>query len=190
MKPSQINGLLLASFLLFALVYWQMQPGATSPESAASVMPPDHPPLVTTSSNANVTIDALRERVAIAPTDTMLLNHLAQVLHDANRLEEALVYYKRVLEVSPTNSQTWLDLANVYGALEDWENALAASHSLLEIDPDNPSAMYNLGAIHANQANIDGAILWWKRVRDQQKNPALAQQAAQNLERVQPLSTL
>lgn len=197
MKPSYINGLILGAFLLFAVVYWNLTstpvPQQAAAPNSASVnastpgsLPADHPGGIP----AGVTIEALKARVEVSPDDTTLLNHLAQVLHDASRYEEAAVYYNKYLLLAPGNIQGWLDLANVYAALQEWENALEASRSLLAFVPDHPSAMYNMGAIHANLANIEEATHWWTQVRDQENDPGLAAQAAQNLKQIQPSASL
>lgn len=197
MKPSYINGLILGAFVLFAIVYWNLTSTPVPQQSAASSstslnasapgsMPSDHPGGVP----AGLTIESLKERVEASPNDSTLLNHLAQILHDASRYEEAAVYYNKYLELAPKNIQGWLDLANVYAAVQEWEKALDASQSLLDFVPDHPSAMYNMGAIHANLANIDEATRWWTQVRDQQTDPDLAAQAAQNLKQIQPSASL
>ena len=193
MKSSYINGILLAAFLLFAIVYWNIRSATLPQESIASSaaatngatmgsLPPNHP----TTGSPQITIDALKERVENAPTDTTLLNHLAQVLHDESRYEEAAVYYEKYLALAPRNIQGWLDLANVYAALQKWEQALEASQSLLAFAPQHPSAMYNMGAIYANLTNIEQAVHWWTQVKDQQEDPDLALQASLNLQQIQP----
>ena len=189
-----LNGLLLAGFVLFTLGYWMMK----APESPSKVISAQAIPV---SSNAqpasaelataenvdhqiHLQIFALKEHLADAPADTVKLSQLARLLHDAHQFQEAALYYNRLLEHNPENTQGWLDLANVYAALNDWEGAIHASKSLLAVRPDNPSAMYNLGAIYANQSQMNEAISWWVKVRDQQSNPALSIQAGENLRKV------
>lgn len=189
MKPSHVNSLLLAALLLFAIVYWNARSTSSPTQAAASVS--SSPASATMQSQGaiaseHLTIDALKARVQEAPNDTSLINHLAQVLHDDSRYEEAAVYYNQFLALAPKNVQGWLDLANVYAALQDWDNALEASQSLLDFVPHHPSAMYNMGAIHANLSNLEEATFWWTQVRDQNEDADLAQQAEQNLLRIQP----
>ncbi|MBX2820840.1 MAG: tetratricopeptide repeat protein [Rhodothermaceae bacterium] len=189
MKPSHVNSLLLAALLLFAIVYWNARSTSSPTQAAASVS--SSPASATMQSQGaiaseHLTIDVLKARVQEAPNDTSLINHLAQVLHDDSRYEEAAVYYNQFLALAPRNVQGWLDLANVYAALQDWDNALEASQSLLDFVPHHPSAMYNMGAIHANLSNLEEATFWWTQVRDQNEDADLAQQAEQNLLRIQP----
>src|SRR5690606_30006753 len=72
------------------------------------------------------------------------------------------------------------DLANVYAGLARWEDARDVSERMLERFPDDPSAMYNLGAIAANQGDLDEARRWWTPVRDG-ADGALAAQAEASL---------
>jgi len=188
MKPSHVNGLLLAALLLFAIVYWNVRSTSSPTQAAASASIPPASTNVQSQgamTSEHLTIDALKERVQQAPNDTSLVNHLAQILHDASRYEEAADYYNQYLALAPKNVQGWLDLANVYAALQDWDNALKASQSLLDFVPHHPSAMYNMGAIHANLSDLEEATFWWTQVRDQKEDPDLAQQAEQNLLQIQ-----
>ena len=193
MKTSHINLLLLSVFLIFAVIYWNVSSSSTpqSTNGPSSNLPPGHIALPSQSeaTSEHINIDALKARVEGAPNDTTLLNHLAQVLHDEGKYEEAAVYYEKFLKLSPQSVQGWLDLANVYAALKEWDKALEASTFLLDFVPHHPSAMYNMGAIHANLANFDEAIYWWTQVRDQQENPDLALQATQSLNQIQSSST-
>ena len=196
MKPSHINGILIGSFLLFAIGYWFFQ--SSSAEESAEQRTASAIPAASGVENmgggaadphGHLSIDALMKRVAEAPQDTALINHLAQLLHDDQRYEEAAAYYNRYLELSPKSVQGWLDLANVYAALKDWDKAIQATQSLLDFNPQNPSAMYNMGAIHANLSRTDEAIYWWTQVRDQEEDLALAVQASQSLDQLQRTST-
>ena len=189
MKPAHVNGLLLAVLLLFAIVYWNLQSTSSPTQATASASTGS---VSTTAesqaaamASADITIDALKERVQQAPNDTSLVNHLAQILHDASRYEEAAEYYNQYLALAPKNVQGWLDLANVYAAQQDWDNAIKASQSLLDFVPHHPPAMYNMGAIHANLSNLEEAAFWWTQVRDQEEDTDLAQQAEQNLLQIQ-----
>ena len=187
MKPSYINGLLLGGLLLFVIGYWALK-SQNAPATQETTVP-QSAPIVSQPVNGegpalHENIDILKERVAHTPNDTTLLNHVAQLLHDAGRYEEAADYYNQYLERAPQSVQGWLDLANVYAALNDWDGALRASESLLAFRPENPSAMYNMGAILANTARKDEAHQWWTRVAEQEQDPDLALQASLSLQQL------
>lgn len=190
MKSSHINLLLFSAFLIFATLYWIIQSSSTPQPDTPRPVSSSVQQLPDISSTESITIDALKQRVIHTPNDSTLLNHLAQVLHDEGRYEEAITYYNRFLTLAPQNVQGWLDLANVYAALEKWDKALEASQSLLNFIPYHPSAMYNMGAIHANLANFDQAIYWWSQVQDQQEDAELAIKASQGLRQIQSSSSL
>jgi hypothetical protein len=59
---------------------------------------------------------------------------------------------------------------------------------MLEHYPDDPSAMYNLGAIFANQGQANEARAWWTRVRDSD-DAQLAEQATGSLAQLASVQT-
>lgn len=132
-----------------------------------------------------VRTETLRQQIAAAPRDTVALLALAHLLDDAHQTEDAVGYYKQYLQVTDTNPQVWLDLTNAYARLEQWEEAISASRSLLEIHPKHPAAMYNLGALYANQGAVEEARTWWRQVEAQTEDPALALKAKHSLLQLQ-----
>lgn len=126
----------------------------------------------------------LEQRLEAAPDDTTARVELARLKQGAHRLDEAVGHYARYLALHPANRQAWLDLAAGYGGLERWAEAEQAMHALLERWPADPAALYNLGAICANQGKTDEARAWWEKARDQQADTALADQAASALIRL------
>ena len=99
-------------------------------------------------------------------------------------MEEAIVYYKKYLVLNPAAVQAWLDLTHCYAQLEQWDEAIQTSKNLLGRKPDHPSAMYNLGALYANQNKPEEARRWWEKVKAQQQDPDLAQKAIHSLLRL------
>ncbi len=174
--------LLAAAFGLFAvLAYTQMHtaPASSSPVvNAAAPAPPPSADNVDPSFHARLM--TLKEQLEAAPEDTTALLQAARLEQDAHQLPAAAEHYERFLALHPRNHQVWLDLANVLAGDERWDDALRASESMLEHYPDDPSAMYNLGAIHANQGRPDEARRWWTSVRDG-ANATLAAQAETSL---------
>ena len=136
------------------------------------------------SSQFHVEVETLRMRLEEAPHDSTLLITLARLLQSAHRPTEAASYYQRYVALIPSDRQAWLDLASVYSAAAQWDEAKGAMLSLLESIPDDPAAMYNLGAINANQGNYQEATAWWTRVRDAGTDEALAVKATESLRRI------
>ncbi len=128
-----------------------------------------------------VRTETLRRQIEEMPSDTTAILELAHLLDDAHQTEEAVQYYNKYLNVSRMNPQVWLDLTNCYARLEQWDKAIATSKALLEVFPKHPAAMYNLGAIFANQGDDDEALRWWLQVQAQQEDPDLALKAQHSL---------
>jgi tetratricopeptide (TPR) repeat protein len=131
---------------------------------------------------------ALRADVDAAPQDTSKLLELAHLHQDAHQMAEAAELYKRVLAIVPQHRQTHLDLALCYSELGQWEAAQRTMQQMLEAHPDDPSALYNLGAIHANQGQFDEARDLWRRVQAQTEDVHLASQASASLAQIDAMA--
>ncbi len=128
---------------------------------------------------------ALTQEVEAAPRDTSKLIELARMHQDGHQLAEAAEVYRRVLDIVPGHRQSHLDLALCYSELGQWQDALATMEGMLEQFPDDPSALYNLGAIYANQGQYDEAEGIWRRVQAQTDDVHLASQAAASLSQLE-----
>lgn len=174
--------LLAGAIVLFAvLAYFQTSSSPTSPVPVAATASAAPPP---SADNVDPTFHArlmtLKEQLATTPDDTTALLQAARLEQDAHQHEAAAEHYERFLALHPRNHQVWLDLANVFAGSDQWDEALRVSEEMLEHYPDDPSAMYNLGAIHANQGRPDEARRWWTSVRDG-ADVSLAERAASSL---------
>ena len=159
----------LGGFVLFAaLAYLQgLEPGSTDPGwtsvEAAVVVP--EPSADNVDPGFHARLMTLRARLATPPDDAAALLEAARLEQDAHQLEQAAEHYERYLALDPGEHQVWLDLANVYAGLARWDDARRVSERMLEHFPDDPSALYNLGAIAANQSDADTARRHWTAVR-------------------------
>lgn len=124
---------------------------------------------------------SLEQEVEAAPTDTSLLLELAHLRQDAHQMVEAAEAYERLLEVAPDHYQARLDLALCYAELGRWNDALLTTEAVLVAKPNDPAALYNIGAIHANQENFEDARVAWERVAAQTEDADLAMRARQSL---------
>ena len=102
----------------------------------------------------------------------------------AHQPAKAIPYLERYTAINQTNREVWLQLVTAYGALDNWGKALEATMAILASWPDDPEAMYNVGAIHANQGDYEEARRWWEKVRDQGTDSALADAATASLRRL------
>lgn len=128
-----------------------------------------------------------RARVEANPVDTAALATVATLLHSAHEAPEAIEYYERYLAQGGRRRDVLLEMAGACVYAKRWEAAERAMLALLDTSPDDSEAMYNLGAIRANQGDYEAARHWWERVRDRpEANVQLAAKAAASLQRLPP----
>ena len=151
---------------------------------AASSTPEFTPDATNVSRSATQQLDALRMRVVNAPEDTTHIYRLARMLQDAHQVEEASRNYRHYLALRPYNRQAWLDYAQCLGQLSSWTEAQKAVEDMLEVYPDDPSGLYNLGAIYANQSQLEKAKEVWERVARQDESSEMASMAIASLQRL------
>ncbi|MEP0548955.1 MAG: tetratricopeptide repeat protein [Rhodothermales bacterium] len=183
--------LLAAGFGLFAVLAFAQKSASPEPSSSplravAEVAPPPSADNVDPSFHARLM--ALREQLTTTPDDTTALLQAARLEQDAHQLPAAAEHYERYLALRPQAHQVWLDLANVLAGDGRWDEAQRASESMLEHYPDDPSAMYNLGAIHANQGRPDEARRWWTSVQGG-ADASLAERATSSLGQLAGVAT-
>ena len=90
---------------------------------------------------------------------------LAQILLASNRLDEALLDAKEILEYAPADATVHALMAAVLYRLENYDGAIIEIDKALKIDPTNNEAQLVLARIHISQKNfaqahevIDAAI--------------------------------
>ena len=171
-KKNQI--LLIISILILAgVTFWQvtksdevMKPTTTQAWSSKAI-----PGQAAEQPNANNVSESFAKQVldletylSTNPSDTTHLLMLARLYQDAHQAPKAIQTYEKLVSIQKNNPQVWLDLINTYGMNQNWEGAKKTCERMLLIFPNNYMAMYNLGAIYANQAQFKQAELWWKKV--------------------------
>ncbi|MDH4043455.1 MAG: tetratricopeptide repeat protein [Gemmatimonadota bacterium] len=193
--PQRLSTILLltaAAAVAVAVVVSLRQPSlpsaARSPHPAFAKAADGRPEAVPDRGNVShefrAEVAALEARLTSTPSDTAALVRLGSLLLTAHQPATAIPYLERYTAINPTNWEIWLQLVTAYGALNDWDKALEATMAMLAIWPNDPEAMYNVGAIHANQGEYQEARRWWERVRDQGTDSALANAATASLRRL------
>ena len=142
---------------------------------------PDIPSGENLSPTYHATIESALSRLQESPQDTTALIQLAHLTHDGHKLEDAVGYYRRYLELHPAGRKAWLDLTKCLGELERWDEALDSANRLFELAPNDPSALYNLGAIHANRGQFELARQVWESLASNSTDPEMARSAKKAL---------
>ncbi len=157
--------------LLLIVAVWSWRISSVPAPSSAMPSPPAIPSK-STSETSSPTLDPplhvqevqLRTRLSKAPEDTLHLFQLAVLLVQKGAFDEAATYFEKYLKLHPTGRQAYLELAQIYSTKQQWQQAADVMKRMLEYFPDDAAALYNLGAILANQGNIKEAQQYWHKV--------------------------
>jgi len=136
------------------------------------------------STNVRETIQHLRTVVQDEPENASALLELANMLFDAHNAQEAVGYYERGLRINPGNIDARIDYSLCLFQLGRPREALDQNRSVIRLEPGNIKALYNIGAVHANQGAKDSAEYYWSKVIKIDSEDALAKQAATNIGRL------
>jgi tetratricopeptide (TPR) repeat protein len=99
----------------------------------------------------------LREALASAPGDVMVLGAIGAVLRKEHRLEEALAVLDRVVAVEPSHPAAWLERGYTLEALRSEAEAARSYSQALAIDPRLAPALGKLADIAAKRGDRDSA---------------------------------
>ena len=64
---------------------------------------------------------------------------------EANRYEEALALYGKVVIAAPRNVEAWINRGNAYSGLQRYRQALGSYDRAIAINPNRDEAWYNRG---------------------------------------------
>jgi tetratricopeptide (TPR) repeat protein len=74
-----------------------------------------------------------------------------------NRLDEAIVGYRRAVEVDPELAIAWTGLSKAYQRTGELELAIEAARRLVELEPDDPLSFTNLSNLYQAKGMIPEA---------------------------------
>jgi tetratricopeptide (TPR) repeat protein len=126
-------------------------------------------------------VESLRRQVQVSPEDRDLLLGLARMLHDGHRPEEAIEHYQAAIRLDPLDGQPYYDLALAYTETGQWQAAGDVLVERLESAPDDAVALYDLGAVRANQGDTLAARSHWVRVMELPAAPDVRMRAERAL---------
>ena len=88
---------------------------------------------------------------------TIFIN-LGVICKNSGRTEEAILLYKKAIEISPTQPNAYSNLGNLYHYLGNFEGALAFSSKSLELKPNNSEALITQGWSFKELGHLDQAL--------------------------------
>jgi tetratricopeptide (TPR) repeat protein len=95
----------------------------------------------------------LKQALALAPGDVMVLGAIGAVLRKEKRLDEALAVLDRVVAAEPRHSAAWLERGFTLEALRSEREAVDSYSRALAIDPDLAPALGKLADIAARRGD-------------------------------------
>lgn len=109
-------------------------------------------------------IAELESRLTGTPSDLSLLTDLANLNWDIENFPQAIVWYRRALEISPFNPDLRTDLGTALFYDGSVEEALSEFGQALSISPNHPQALINMGIVLVEgRGDRDGAVRLWEQ---------------------------
>jgi tetratricopeptide (TPR) repeat protein len=107
---------------------------------------------------------ALKEALDKNPADTLAMREYADFLLASHKMNEAITYYEKILDVNPKRADVRFALAVIYFNMQDYQKCEDENDKILTFDPKNQMALYNIGAIAATRGNKEKAKEYWNKV--------------------------
>ncbi len=140
---------LLAGLVLGYVLAEQQRVGPAQARPAAGGLPEGHPavaggaPQQTGAPVPQERVQELLGLLAQSPEDSRLMVQLGNIYYDAERWQEARMWYERARELEAPDPNLDTDLAVVYRSLGQPEKALEMLDEAIETEPDHWQAWYN-----------------------------------------------
>ena len=177
-KPIYFYGIIVV-FAIALLIFVGIQDASDTTEAPISndqTMPDDdvHKQLKNQGSNSpgkenvseeyRIKLTKLKDAVDKNPADTLAMRNYADFLSASHKMNEAISYYEKILEINPKRSDIYFSLALIYYNKQDFGKCEEVNNKVLLFEPKNQMALYNLGAIAATQGKKDKAKEFWNKV--------------------------
>lgn len=86
------------------------------------------------------------------------LNNMATSMDELGRVDEAIVYLKKVISIDPTFIGSYVNIGFQYTKMGRYKEALTYFDKAVAIDKDDPLALNNRGLAKYNLEDYDGAM--------------------------------
>jgi protein O-mannosyl-transferase len=102
------------------------------------------------------------DTVAKAPNGARAHNNLGIALVNRGRIDEAIVHYRKALELAPDYNEAHYNLGLALKDLGQFDEAIAEYEKALKLAPDHPDSHNNLGLLLARRGRVDEAIAHYR----------------------------
>ena len=103
------------------------------------------------------------DTVAKAPANERAHNNLGTALTDRGRFEEAIVHYRKALEIKPDHAQTLNNFGLAIAHFGRLDEAAAQYRKALKVEPEYVQAFNNLGNAMAGCGRVEEAIAYYQK---------------------------
>ncbi len=103
-------------------------------------------------------LSELNKAIKIYPPYQDALNNLGIVYQNLNRMDSAILCYKKVIKIDSTYQKGYFNLGIVYYKMQRYNDALPYLRKAYQFNPENESACLLLGDAYGNLGNFDEAI--------------------------------
>ena len=143
--------------------------GSDDPAQAAASQPAssessglDHPPMTPIDADADdpASLEAALEK---NPGHAPVLMRMAELALEQGDAAKAVEHLREAVAAGPDDLNARLELGRALYESGDPEAAAAETEAILERNPNHVDALYNMGAIHANQKRPEQAMAYWTR---------------------------
>ena len=96
--------------------------------------------------------------LSVTEKNHVILNNYGLALRNKGRFDEALIQFRKVLEIKPNKPNVHYNIGYVLTLQGKLDEAVSEYHKVLQIAPDHPALHYRLGVIFMQQGRHNEAI--------------------------------
>ena len=104
-----------------------------------------------------------RHALSIKRDSVYAHNNLGMAFAEQNRLDEAIVEFREVLQIDPLDADGHHNLGNALARQGRLGEAVAQFHEALRIRPDHAKAHYDLGTALAREGDLETALIHFRQ---------------------------
>ena len=94
-------------------------------------------------------INALKRRLQEDPGDVRSATRLANIFHDAQMWDQAVMYYETAVELTPNDPDVLTDLGICYRGLQRFDDALDSFAKARSVNPEHWQSLFNTAVVAA-----------------------------------------
>jgi len=107
--------------------------------------------------------ELFRHAIAVTKNNSVAENNLGNLLFDAGEVDEAMVHYRRALEIQPGYADAHINLGRALLTKQQPDQAIAHFEQALRILPTDASGHNNLGNALLSRGRVDEAIAHYQQ---------------------------